>query len=259
MNNRRIALGLGTGAGALLGAALLSGLASPVAAADTFSIDPVASTDLSNPLIEAVTGDATTNPYDITTLPAFGGLGTDTVETEVLANYDTSGPTPVLADVSGATTQATGEFGTETELINTYSNPIFTDTSTDVLSASGAPAITADVSSIGSDSGPLAGNVGTETDTILLDPSSGLDFGISLESVPGVSSDAAPTVTEDLITPLGNFPISDLLGGSDLTSLLGGGDGLGSLLGGGDGLGSLLTGGDLLTGLDPFVSLLTSF
>jgi hypothetical protein len=56
-------------------------------------------------------------------------------------------------------------------------------------------------------------------------------------------------VTEDLITPLGNFPISDLLGGSDLTSLLGSGDGLGSLL----------TGGDLLTGLDPFVSLLTSF
>ena len=34
MNNRRIALGLGTGAGALLGAALLSGLTSPLAAAD---------------------------------------------------------------------------------------------------------------------------------------------------------------------------------------------------------------------------------
>jgi hypothetical protein len=254
MSNRRIALGLGTGAGALLGAALLSGLASPLAVADTYTIDPVAPTDLSNSLIEAVTGDATTNPYDITTLPAFGGLGTDTVETEVLANYDTSGPTPVLADVSGATTQATGEFGTETELINTYSNPIFTDTSTDVLSASGAPAITADVSApIGSDSGALAGNVGTETDTILFDPSSGLDFGISLESVPSTISGDAPTVTEDLITPFGSFPLGD-----DLTSMLGGTE-LTSLLGGGDGLGSLLTGGDLLTGLDPFVSLLTSF
>ncbi|HXB88880.1 MAG TPA: hypothetical protein VNW74_22805 [Mycobacterium sp.] len=246
MNNRRIALGLGTGAGALLGAALLSGVASPLAAADptdVFAVDPVTATDLST--FGALTGDATTNPYDITTLPAFGGLGTDTTETELLANYDTGvdgTSTPVLA---------TGpEAGSETELINIYSNPLFTDTSTDVTAAFSAPGVTENlVSPIGSDSGALASNVGTETDTILLDPSSGLDFGISLESVPSTISGDAPTVTEDLITPLGNFPISDLLGGSDLTSLLGSGDGLGSLL----------TGGDLLTGLDPFVSLLTSF
>jgi hypothetical protein len=225
MNNRRIALGLGTGAGALLGAALLSGLAIPVAAADTFSIEP----------IPVPVGDVgVTNPETVATLPAFGGLGTDTISEEFLGNYDV--PT------TGTAFLATGDnFGEEELLTNVYSNPLFTDTSTDVTQAigsTGAP-----------DTGALAGNLGVETDTLLFDPSSGLDFGISLESVPGVSSDAAPTVTEDLITPLGNFPISDLLGGSDLTSLLGSGDGLGSLL----------TGGDLLTGLDPFVSLLTSF
>jgi hypothetical protein len=220
MTNRRIALGVGTGAGALLGAALLSGLTSPLAAADpttdVFAIDPVSGTLVTD------------------TLPAYGGLGTDVVTTEEFAN----GPNA----------------GTEDLLTNTYSNPLFTDTSTDVLNGTGA----------------LAGNDGFATDTILLDPSQlgSSDFGISLESVPGVGG-AAPTVTEDLITPLGQFPISgdltSLLGGSDLTSLLGGSD-LTSLLGGSDltsllggtDLTSLLTGGDLLGGLDP-LSLLTSF
>jgi hypothetical protein len=169
----------------------------------------------------------------VETLPAFSGLGTDTVTTEALANFDTSGPTPVI-EAPTLAGEPNPEFGTEEVLTNAYSNPIFTDTSTDVLSATGALDTT--------------GVIGTETDTILLDPSSGLDFGISLESVPGVGTDAAPTVTEDLITPFGSFPLGDL-GGGDLTSLLGGGDGLGSLL----------TGGDLLTGLDPIVSLLTSF
>jgi hypothetical protein len=236
MNNRRITLGVGTGAGALLGAALLT---SPIAAADTF--DPYPALGATNPVTD--------------TLPAYGGLGTDTISTETFANFD-------------GTSLATGPAaGTLTELTNTYSNPIFTDTSTDITAATG----------VLDTANPLGDTVGTTTDTILLDPSSGLDFGISLESVPGVGG-AAPTVTEDLITPLGQFPISgdltsllggsdltSLLGGSDLTSLLGGSD-LTSLLGGSDltsllggtDLTSLLTGGDLLGGLDP-LSLLTSF
>jgi hypothetical protein len=229
MTNRRIALGVGTGAGALLGAALLSGLTSPLAAADDFAVDPVSGTSVTD------------------TLPAYGGLGTDAVNTQEFANFDISGTKPV--EVLTAPNA-----GTEDLLTNTYSNPLFTDTSTDVLNGTGA----------------LAGNDGFATDTILLDPSQlgSSDFGISLESVPGVGG-AAPTVTEDLITPLGQFPISgdltSLLGGSDLTSLLGGSD-LTSLLGGSDltsllggtDLTSLLTGGDLLGGLDP-LSLLTSF
>jgi hypothetical protein len=218
MNNRRIALGLGTGAGALLGAALLSGLASPIAAADDYAVLP----------IPVPTGADYTNPETVATMPAFGGLGTDTISEEFLANYDTGvdgTSTPVLADVTGATTAATGEAGEEEELINTYSNPLFTDTSTDITGI-----------------GSLAGNTGVETDTLLIDPSQlgSSDFGISVESVPGVDG-AAPTVTEDLITPLGNIPLGD-----DLTSLLGGTD-LSSLLG-----------GDLLAGLDPS-SLLSLF
>jgi hypothetical protein len=226
MNNRRIALGLSTGAGALLGAAILSGLTSPIAAADDFAVEP----------IPVPTGADYTNPETISTMPALGGLGTDTVSEEYLANYDVSGATPVLATGT--------EAGYETELINTYSNPLFTDTSTDITSAFVIPP-TSD------DAGALAGNVGTETDTLLLDPSSGEDFGISVLSVPSATAGDAPTVTEDLITPLGQFPITDLsslLGGSDLTSLLGASD-----------VSSLLGGGDLLTGLDPVLQLLTSF
>jgi hypothetical protein len=212
MNNRRIALGLGTGAGALLGAALLSGLTSPIAAADDYAILPDPAVGATNPMTD--------------TLPAFGGLGTDTISTETFANYDTGTDgtsTPLLA--------LGNEAGTLTDVTNTYSNPLFTDTSTDITAATGS----------------LAGNLGDETDTLLFDPSSGEDFGISLVSVPGVGTDAAPVVTEDLITPVGNFPISDLLGGSDLSSLFSGGD-----------LSSLFSGGDLLGGLDP-LSLLTSF
>jgi hypothetical protein len=239
MNNRRIALGLGTGAGALLGAALLSGLTSPIAAADDYAILPDPAVGATNPMTD--------------TLPAFGGLGTDTISTETFANYDTGTDgtsTPLLAPEP--------EAGTLTDVTNTYSNPLFTDTSTDITAATGS----------------LAGKLGDETDTLLFDPSSGEDFGISLVSVPGGGTDAAPVVTEDLITPVGNFPISDLLGGSDLSSLFSGGD-LSSLLGGSDltsllggsdltslltggDLTSLLTGGDLLGGLDP-LSLLTSF
>jgi hypothetical protein len=221
MNNRRIALGLGTGAGALLGAALLSGLTSPIAAADDYAILPDPAVGATNPMTD--------------TLPAFGGLGTDTISTETFANYDTGTDgtsTPLLA--------LGNEAGTLTDVTNTYSNPLFTDTSTDITAATGS----------------LAGNLGDETDTLLFDPSSGEDFGISLVSVPGVGTDAAPVVTEDLITPVGNFPISDLLGGSDLSSLFSGGD-LSSLFSGGD-LSSLFSGGDLLGGLDP-LSLLTSF
>jgi hypothetical protein len=237
MNNRRIALGLGTGAGALLGAALLSGLTSPLAAADpitdTFAIDPVSATLVTDP-----------------TLTSFGGLGTDVITTEEYANFDTTPTTATLADnlngfAPGSTTvvdtgatylQATGGEGTEEVLTNTYSNPLFTDTSTDVTSAAltGVPGADADA-------GSLAGNIGVETDTILLDPSSGLDLGISLESVPSTTAGDAPTVTEDLITPLGNIPL---------------GDGLTSLLGASD-VSSLLGGGDLLAGLDP-LSLLGS-
>lgn len=228
MSNRRIALGLGTGAGALLGAALLSGLTSPIAAADdTFGFATIPPADLS-------ALGVTSNPGE--TLPAFGGLGTDTISYEYLANEDQTLSTATVPDF--ITDQTNPDFGTETVLTNTYSNPIFTDTSTDVTAATGAL----------DTANPLGDTVGTQTDTILLDPSSGLDFGISLESVPSTTAGDAPTVTEDLITPLGNFPISDLLGGSDLSSLFSGGD-----------LSSLFTGGDLLTGLDPFVSLLTSF
>jgi hypothetical protein len=235
MNTRRIALGLGTGAGALLGAALLSGLASPLAVADESSTDVFA--------IDPVSGTLVTDP----TLTAFGGLGTDVVTTEEFANFDTGTATtplatPELADVSGATTQATGGAGTEELLTNTYSNPLFTDISTDVTSATttGVPV----AGDVGSDAtGSLAGNVGFETDTIYLDPSAlGDEFGISLESVPGVDG-AAPTVTEDLITPLGNIPL---------------GDGLTSMLGGSD-LSSLLGSGDVLTALDPVLQLLTAF
>jgi hypothetical protein len=219
MNNRRIALGLGTGAGALLGAALLSGLTSPIAAADDYAIEPVTTADLSNSDIASLTGDATTNPYDTTTAPAFLGLGTDTTQTEVLANYDTT--TPELADVSGATTQATGEFGAETVETNTYSTPLFIDTSTDVTAATGS----------------LASNLGTTDDT----------FWIAPEGTDIIGYD---TGSQEILTPDGDYSLTSLLDGTDLTSLLGGTD-LTSLLGGGDGLGSLLTGGDLLTGLDP--------
>jgi hypothetical protein len=126
-------------------------------------------------------------------------------------------------------------------LVNTSSNPFFTDTSTDLTGVSGVFAA----------AGADAATVGTTTDTIYFDPSLlGDDFGLSLTSVPGVGTDVAPTVTEDLITPLGSFPLGDLLGGDSLTSLLGGGS---------DGLGSMLTGGDLLTGLDPFLQVLTAF
>jgi hypothetical protein len=236
MNNRRIALGLGTGAGALLGAALLSGLTSPLAAADTYTIEPVNPTDLSSASLgdfDILTGDATTNPYDITTLPAFGGLGTDTQESVLIANIDTSGPTAdpdSFADVSGATTQATGAVGTETEVINTYSNPIFTDTSSEITEVCGADGCDAIGGAPATEAanGILFGNLGASDDTIWFAPDGSDVLGYD-------------TGSQDLLTPFGDFSLADL-GGSDLTSLLG-----------------ASTSGDLLTGLDPILQLLTSF
>src|SRR5580693_2807134 len=123
MSNRRIALGLGTGAGALLGAALLSGLTSPIAAADTttdvFAIDPVSSTLVTD------------------TLPAFGGLGTDTITTEEFANTDTSTTPASLANNVETDSAATGGAGSEDVVTNTYSNPLFTDTSAEVTEVCG--------------------------------------------------------------------------------------------------------------------------
>ena len=81
MNNRRIALGLGTGAGALLGAALLSGLTSPLAAADDFDFATILTS-------RSCRLGVTSNPSD-RPLPAFGGLGTDTISYGNFANYDT--------------------------------------------------------------------------------------------------------------------------------------------------------------------------
>jgi hypothetical protein len=239
MSNRRIALGLGTGAGALLGAALLSGLTSPIAAADpttdVFAIDPVSST---------LTTD---------TLPAFGGLGTDTITTEEWANTDTTqststtqvladnvngdtagtGTTPGVIDTSDPTvtyTQATGGAGSEEVVTNTYTTPLFTDTSVEVTSATTSGVPTA--GDVGSDAtGSLAGNVGATDDTIWFAPG-------------GTDILGYDTASQDLLTPLGDFSLADL-GGSDISSLLGGSD-VSSLLG-----------GDLLAGFDP-LSLLGS-
>jgi hypothetical protein len=257
MGNRRIALGLGTSAGALLGAALLSGLTSPLAAADTYTIEPVNPTDLISGndglgAFETLTGDATTNPYDITTLPAFGGLGTDTTESELIANIDTSGPTAdpdSFADVSGATTQAGGAVGTETEVINTYSNPLFTDTSSEITEVCGTDGCEtlAQADAVGSTgateaaNGILAGNLGATDDQIWFAPG-------------GTDILGYDTASQDLLTPLGDFSLADL-GGSELSSLFSGGD-LSSLFSGGD-LSSLFSGGDLLAGFDP-LSLLGS-
>jgi hypothetical protein len=232
MSNRRIALGLGTGAGALLGAALLSGLTSPLAAAgpesstDTFTIDPVSSTLVTDP-----------------TLTAFGGYGTDTVTTEEYVLFDTT--QNEVADVTGSTTEATGAPGTEEVLTNTYSTPLFTDISTDVTSATTTGVPTA--GDVGSDAtGSLAGNVGYETDAIYLDPSQlGEDWGITLESVPSATSGGEPTVTTDIIIDGEQYPLSDPLSslgaGTDLSSLFSGAD-LSSLLGGGDLLSDALSG-----------------
>jgi hypothetical protein len=247
MGNRRIALGLGTGAGALLGAALLSGLTSPLAVADTYTVEVVNPADLQTGNLglgafDTLTGDATTNPYDITTLPAFGGLGTDTQETELIANIDTSGTgadPDSFADVSGATTQATGAVGTETEVINTYSNPLFTDTSSEITEVCGAAGCEtlAQADAVGSTgateaaNGILAGNLGATDDQIWFAPG-------------GTDILGYDTASQDLLTPLGDFSLADL-GGSDISSLLGGSD-VSSLLG-----------GDLLAGFDP-LSLLGS-
>jgi hypothetical protein len=241
MGNRRIALGLGTGAGALLGAALLSGLTSPLAVADTYTVEVVNPADLQTGNLglgafDTLTGDATTNPYDITTLPAFGGLGTDTQETELIANIDTSGTgadPDSFADVSGATTHATGAVGTETEVINTYSNPLFTDTSaeiTEVCGTLGCDAVGGAAPTEAAD-GILYSNLGATDDTIWFAPG-------------GTDILGYDTASQDLLTPLGDFSLADL-GGSDISSLLGGSD-VSSLLG-----------GDLLAGFDP-LSLLGS-
>ncbi len=199
MNARRITLTLGTGAGALLGAALLSGLTSPLASADVFSFEPIPPADFA----ELGVNVSTTNPAIIATLPAFGGLGTDTVGYEFLANEDTTTGTFETPLLTGTTT-ANPEFGEASELVNTYSNPLFTDTSTQILGVS--PDAPADA--------PVDG---TTTDTILLDPSLlGNDFGVFYESIPGATATAVPTVTTDLITPFGEVPL-----GGGLDSLLG--------------------------------------
>ncbi len=235
MNTRRITLSLGTGAGALLGAALLSGLTSPLASADAFGFEPIPAADFT----ELGVNVSTTNPAIIATLPAFGGHGTDTISYEFLANEDTTTSTFETPDLTGTTTP-NPEFGEATELVNTYNNPLFTDTSTQVLGVS--PDAPADA--------PVDG---ATTDTILLDPSLlGNNFGVFYESIPGATATAAPTVTTDLITPFGEVPLSGGLGGG-LDSLLGS---FGDLLGGStaDSLGS--TGVDSL--FTPLLDVLSS-
>jgi hypothetical protein len=187
VKNRRPVIGLGTAAGAALGAALLSGLASPLAAADTYAPEPIP-VDL---LSEFNAAGITSNPMIEYTLPAFGGAGTETLGDEILANYDTT--TGAFVTDSGSS-----EFGLESLLVNTYSNPIFTDTSTDILSSYGG----------------LAGDaVGTTDDTFWFAP-----FGYDLLGLETNPSEILLPGGTDI--PLGGdlTPLTSLLDGSDFSS-----------------------------------------
>jgi hypothetical protein len=109
-----------------------------------------------------------------------------------LANHDTT---------TGAfvTDSTSPEFGLESQLINIHSNPIFTDTSTQVLSSYGG----------------LAGNAVGTTDDIFWFAPFGHDL-LGLETNP--SEILLPGATD--IPPRGDLtPLTSLLDGSNFSSL----------------------------------------
>ncbi|MGH3966893.1 MAG: hypothetical protein ACRDTV_01905 [Mycobacterium sp.] len=162
MNLRHIALGLGTAAGALLAAALLP---IAVASADDYAPEPLPAGD---PIF-----DLTSNPFTLTTMPAFGGSGSETVSEAYFANYDTT-------TSSFVTDPADPNFGIETELITTYSTPFFTDTVQDIYAAQGA--LTS------------AANFGFTDETFWFTP-----FGFNL-----IGFETNPM---ELLTPFGDIPL----------------------------------------------------
>ncbi len=114
---------------------------------------------------------------------------------------------------------------------NTYSNPLFTDTSSEVTEVCGTGGVCETLAQADATGGAaptdldgsLFGNLGAPDDTIWFAPG-------------GTDIVGYDTASQDLLTPFGDFSLADF-GGSDVSSLLG---------------------GDLLAGLDP-LSLLGSF
>lgn len=200
--NRRITLTLGTAAGGLLASAFLP---VAVAFADTTPVFP----DV--PGTDAFTiGDYTFDPYTVNSAgDQVEGFAALTQGTGTPAFFDTGSVSNQYFDVySPATSSSTTatDLGTIDTTENVTSLGSITNTGFDVTSAS--PLTSGSATDI-------LPTVGTQYDVT--------NFGSGYENVftdvPGATSSAAGTVTDEFVTPFGDVNLSSLVSAFDLTSL----------------------------------------